>query len=73
MFKAKERDIYGRKIKMRLRKKGTPSIRQVVVFFYRENDNKVHRLNDRWERRPRWTTPTVPGEPGRPNRPTRFS
>jgi predicted transposase/invertase (TIGR01784 family) len=28
--------------------KGTPAIRQVVVFFYRENDNKVHRLHDRW-------------------------
>ena len=28
--------------------KGTPAIRQVVVFFYRENDNKVHRLHDCW-------------------------
>lgn len=28
--------------------KGIPSIRQVVIFFYRENDNKVHRLNDYW-------------------------
>ncbi|WP_347487631.1 hypothetical protein ABDB91_10580 [Desulfoscipio sp. XC116] len=30
--------------------KGTPSIRQVVMFFYRENDNGQHILRDKWDR-----------------------
>jgi predicted transposase YdaD len=29
--------------------KGAPSIRQVVMFFYREDDNGLHRLRDRWD------------------------
>jgi predicted transposase YdaD len=29
--------------------RGIPSIRQVVMFFYRENDNGLHRLQDWWE------------------------
>ncbi|AGL03695.1 hypothetical protein [Desulfoscipio gibsoniae] len=29
--------------------KGIPSIRQVVIFFYREDDNGLRRLWDRWE------------------------
>lgn len=28
--------------------RGTPPIIQVVIFFYPENDNKLHRLSDRW-------------------------
>lgn len=30
--------------------RGTPSIRQVVIFFYRENDNGLHRLRDIWDK-----------------------
>jgi predicted transposase YdaD len=30
--------------------KGTPPIRQVVVFFYRDDDNGLHRLRDKWDR-----------------------
>ncbi|WP_243174574.1 hypothetical protein [Desulfofundulus sp. TPOSR] len=29
--------------------RGTPSIRQVVMFFYKEDDNGLHRLSDRWD------------------------
>lgn len=28
--------------------KGTPAIRQVVIFFYDEDDNGLHRLRDKW-------------------------
>ncbi|TYO95509.1 Rpn family recombination-promoting nuclease/putative transposase [Desulfallas thermosapovorans] len=30
--------------------KGLPSIRQVVIFFYHENDNGLHRLRDTWDK-----------------------
>lgn len=29
--------------------RGTPSIHQVVMFFYKEDDNGLHRLSDRWD------------------------
>ncbi|MDA8334580.1 MAG: hypothetical protein M0Z41_06245 [Peptococcaceae bacterium] len=29
--------------------KGTPAIRQVVIFFYEDDDNGLHRLRDRWD------------------------
>jgi predicted transposase YdaD len=29
--------------------RGTPPIRQVVVFFFQDDDNGLHRLRDRWD------------------------
>ena len=29
--------------------KGTPPIRQVVMFFYMDDDNGLHRLRDKWD------------------------